>query len=56
MGLSNLNSHCQQKFPNVKEAEIERLIQELCQEKKLEIMNSKAKTEERLICLILPNK
>jgi hypothetical protein len=56
MGLSNLNSHCQQKFPNVKEAEIERLIQELCQEKKLEIMNSKAKTEERLICLILPKK
>jgi GTPase SAR1 family protein len=56
MGLSNLNSHCQQKFPNVNQASIERLIQELCQEKKLEIVNPKAKIEEQLICLIPSNK
>lgn len=56
MGVSNLNSHCQQKFPNVNQASIERLIQELCQEKKLEIVNPKAKIEEQLICLIPSNK
>jgi GTPase SAR1 family protein len=56
MGLSNLNSHCQQKFPNVNQASIERLIQELCQEKKLKIVNPKDKIEEQLICLIPSNK
>lgn len=40
------------QFSQVKESEIDKLIQELCQENKFKIVNPKAKMQEQSICLV----
>jgi predicted CopG family antitoxin len=39
-------------FPQIKESEIEQLIQELCNENKIQIFNPGAKPEAQLVCLV----
>ncbi len=55
MGVPNLISYCQRQFPQASEAEIQRLIEELCQENKLRIRNSRARLQEQLIYFVPPN-
>ncbi|MEA5530978.1 ATP-binding protein [Dolichospermum sp. UHCC 0684] len=52
MGVPTLISQAVSQFPDVKETDIQYLIDLLCQEKKVKIMNPKAKLPDRLICLI----
>ncbi|MFM6269026.1 MAG: ATP-binding protein, partial [Dolichospermum sp.] len=52
MGVTTLISQAVSQFPDVKETDIQHLIDLLCQEKKVKIMNPKAKLSEQLICLI----
>ncbi|MFO5526883.1 MAG: ATP-binding protein [Cuspidothrix sp.] len=53
MGLPTLISQAVSQFPDVKETDIQHLIDLLCQEKKVKIMNPKAKLPDQLICLIV---
>jgi hypothetical protein len=52
MGVTTLISQAVSQFPDVKETDIQHLIDLLCQEKKVKIMNPKAKLLDQLICLI----
>ena len=52
MGVPTLISQAVSQFPDVKETDIQHLIDLLCQEKKVKIMNPKAKLPDQLICLI----
>ena len=52
MGVPTLISQAVSQFPDVKETDIQYLIDLLCQEKKVKIMNPKAKLPDQLICLI----
>ncbi|MDB9466213.1 ATP-binding protein [Dolichospermum circinale] len=52
MGIATLISQAVSQFPDVKETDIQHLIDLLCQEKKVKIMNPKAKLPDQLICLI----
>ncbi|MEY3221733.1 MAG: hypothetical protein RLZZ203_589, partial [Cyanobacteriota bacterium] len=53
MGVPTLISQAVSQFPDVKETDIQHLIDLLCQEKKVKIMNPKAKLPDQLICLIV---
>jgi hypothetical protein len=52
MGVPTLISQAVSQFPDVKETDIQHLIDLLSQEKKVKIMNPKAKLPDQLICLI----
>jgi hypothetical protein len=52
MGVTTLISQAVSQFPDVKETDIQHLIDLLCQERKVKIMNPKAKLPDQLICLI----
>ncbi|MBD2778586.1 ATP-binding protein [Iningainema tapete] len=52
MGVPTLIKETNARFSIAKESEIRQLIQELCQEQKLEIVDSKAKPQDQLICLV----
>ncbi|BAY97670.1 hypothetical protein NIES37_16140 [Tolypothrix tenuis PCC 7101] len=52
MGVTALIREVIRQFPTVKESEIHDLIDLLCQEKKVKIINPKAKLQDKLICLI----
>jgi hypothetical protein len=52
MGVPTLISQAVSQFPDVKETDIQHLIDLLCQEKTVKIMNPKAKLPDQLICLI----
>lgn len=52
MGVPTLISQAVSHFSDIKESEIQHLIDLLCQEKKVKIINPKAKIQDRLICLI----
>ncbi|MBE9200666.1 MULTISPECIES: ATP-binding protein [unclassified Nodularia (in: cyanobacteria)] len=52
MGITTLISQAAKQFPDVKETDIQHLIGILCQEKKVKMVNPKAKFEDQLICLI----
>jgi hypothetical protein len=55
LGKPTLIDNAISNFPTVNEAQINVLIQQLCQENKIQILNPKAKPEAQLICLV-PHK
>jgi hypothetical protein len=52
LGRMTLIEHTLKKFPQAKESEIETVIQELCDENKIQIFNPEAKPEAQLVCLV----
>ena len=52
LGRLTLIENTLKKFPQVKESEVETLIQELGQENKIQIFNPGAKPEAQLVCLV----
>ncbi|ARV58682.1 KAP family P-loop domain-containing protein [Nostocales cyanobacterium HT-58-2] len=52
MGVITLLTQSTSQFPFVKESEVQLLIELLCQEKKVKIINPKAKLQDQLICFI----
>jgi energy-coupling factor transporter ATP-binding protein EcfA2 len=52
LGQEILIKQTKSQFTEVEEAEIDNLIQELCEEKKISFVNPKAKPKERLVCLV----
>jgi hypothetical protein len=55
LGKPTLIDNAISNFPTVNEAQINVLIQQLCQENKIQILDPKAKPEAQLICLV-PHK
>ncbi|MFM6607212.1 MAG: ATP-binding protein, partial [Dolichospermum sp.] len=53
MGVPTLISQAVSQFPDVKESEIRSLIEQLCQEDKVKIVNPDEKPEAQSICLVL---
>lgn len=56
IGLPNLINNACSQFPQVNQSQVEQLINELCQENEISIVDPNAKLEEQLICLLLPKK
>jgi len=52
MGVPTLISQASSQFCDIKETDIQYLIDLLCQEKKVKLINPKAKLSDQLICLI----
>jgi hypothetical protein len=52
MGVPTLISQAANQFSDTKETDIQHLIDLLCQEKKVKLINPKAKLPDQLICLI----
>ncbi|MBC6453978.1 MAG: ATP-binding protein [Hormoscilla sp. SP5CHS1] len=52
IGRNILIENACSQFPQVKSAEVEQLIQQLCQEKIVKIVNPKAPLEQQLICWV----
>ncbi|MBD2301731.1 ATP-binding protein [Nostoc sp. FACHB-190] len=52
MGVPTLIKNSVEQFPNVKANDVQLLIELLCQEKKVKIINPKAKLQDQLICLV----
>ncbi|MBW4597055.1 MAG: ATP-binding protein [Brasilonema angustatum HA4187-MV1] len=52
MGVLTLITQCVNQFPFVKETDVQLLIELLCQEQKVKIINPKAKLQDQLICFI----
>lgn len=52
IGLVALIENAQQQFSNLKELEIETVIQTLCQEKHLQVLDPQANRQGQLICLV----
>jgi hypothetical protein len=52
MGVPTLIFQATSQFSDVKETETQHLIDLLCQEKKVKIINSKSKLQDQLICLV----
>ncbi len=52
LGRQTLTQNASSRFPKIKELEIEQLIQELCQENRIQIFNPGAKPEAQLIYLV----
>lgn len=55
MGRQILIANTCDQFPEVDESEMQKLIQQLCQEKRIEIINPKEKIEAQSVCLVLNN-
>ncbi|GAB1543244.1 hypothetical protein NUACC21_59180 [Scytonema sp. NUACC21] len=52
MGVSTLIAQTEKKFLALEQLNIHQLIQQLCQEQKVQIINPKAKVQDQLICLV----
>lgn len=52
MGKQHLTQNVFSQFPKVDLSQIEKMIQQLCQEQHIQIVGSAAKPEEQLICLV----
>ncbi|MFH7029887.1 MAG: ATP-binding protein [Heteroscytonema crispum UTEX LB 1556] len=52
MGVSTLISQTASQFSDVKETDIQHLVDLLCQERKVKIINPKDKLQDQLICLV----
>jgi hypothetical protein len=52
MGKQTLIQNTYSQFPEIDVSQIEKLIQQLCQEKQIEILDPNAKPEAQLICLV----
>ncbi len=53
MGRPALVNNAHKQFPELYESEIENLVNQLCTENKIKIMNPKAKLEEQTVCLVI---
>lgn len=53
LGRTMLTQNVSDYFPGVKATQINQLIEELCQEGKIQILDSKAKLENQLVCLVI---
>ncbi len=54
LGRSTLIQNALESFPQANESQVKELIQQLCQENKVQILDPKAKPEAQLVCLV-PN-
>lgn len=54
LGRNTLIQNALDRFSQVSESQVEELIQQLCQENKVQILDPKAKPEAQLVCLV-PN-
>jgi hypothetical protein len=52
MGKQTLIQNTNSQFPKIDDSQIEKLIQQLCQERQIEILDPNAKPESQLICLV----
>jgi hypothetical protein len=52
MGKQTLIQNTNSQFPKIDSSQIEKLIQQLCQEREIEILDPNAKPESQLICLV----
>ncbi|MEO1428545.1 MAG: AAA family ATPase [Cyanobacteria bacterium J06633_8] len=52
MGVPTLISQCINQFSDANENDVKMLIQDLCQEEKVKIIDPQAKLEDQLICLV----
>ncbi len=52
LGRQTLIDNAKRQFPEVQNSQVEQLIQQLCQENKIQILDPKAKLEAQLICFI----
>ncbi|MBW4671999.1 MAG: ATP-binding protein [Cyanomargarita calcarea GSE-NOS-MK-12-04C] len=52
MGVPTLYSHTNSQFPDISDSDVKHLIDLLCQEKKVKIIDLKAKIQDQLICLV----
>ncbi|MGC1393925.1 MAG: ATP-binding protein [Coleofasciculaceae cyanobacterium] len=52
MGKEHLTQNIFSQFPKIDLSQIEKMIQQLCQEKQIQIVGSPRKPEEQLICLV----
>jgi hypothetical protein len=52
MGVLTLISHSASQFPDAQETDIKLLIDMLCQERKVKIINPRARLQDQLICFI----
>jgi hypothetical protein len=52
MGKQTLIQNTNSQFPKIDSSQIEKLIQQLCQERQIEILDPNAKPESQLICLV----
>lgn len=52
MGIPTLLSQASSQFPNVSDNDAKLLLNLLCDENRLKVMNPKAKPEEQLVCLV----
>jgi hypothetical protein len=52
LGQEILIKQTKSQFAEIAEIEIDNLIQELCEEKKISFVNPKAKSKDRLVCLV----
>jgi hypothetical protein len=52
MGKQALIQNTYSQFPKINVSQIEKLIQQLCQERQIEILDPNAKPESQLICLV----
>jgi Cdc6-like AAA superfamily ATPase len=53
MGRPTLIQNTNSQFSNLNKSEIEQLINQLCQEKKIQIFNPNAKPEDQTVCLVV---
>lgn len=52
LGVSTLLSQAHNQYPNVNDSEIQLLIDSLCYEDRVKVMDTKPNTEDKLICLV----
>lgn len=53
IGRSRLIQNTSGQFTDVKQADIEQMLDQLCQENKIQIVNPKAKPEDQTVCLVI---
>lgn len=56
LGRPILIQQARSQFSSVNESEVEQLIQQLCQEDKIQIVNPNAKREAQSVCLVVPQR
>jgi len=52
LGRQTLINNAKKQFAQVKDSQVEELLQQLCQENKIQVLAPKAKPEAQLICFI----
>lgn len=52
LGRQTLLQNARGQFPEVAESQINQLIEQMCQEKKIQILDPRAKPEAQLVCLV----